>query len=56
VTDISKLGQGFGQYMIQLISELFIRTGQPRSLSEMEPVVAGVFLAVIFFGGASGTT
>ena len=36
MNNISKLGQEFGQYMIQLISELFIGTGQPRSLSEME--------------------
>jgi hypothetical protein len=37
MTNISKLGQEFGQYLIQLIAELMLRTGeQPRSLSDME--------------------
>jgi hypothetical protein len=37
MTNISKLGQEFGQYLIQLIAELMLRSGeQPRSLSDME--------------------
>ena len=37
MTNISKLGQEFGQYLLQLMAELMLRTGeQPRSLSEME--------------------
>jgi hypothetical protein len=34
--DISKLGQEFGQYVLQLTSELLVRTGRAKSLSEME--------------------
>ena len=44
--NISKLGQEFGQYMIQLTSELFLRTGQPRSLSEMERNIRTMLLKV----------
>ena len=37
MTNISKLGQEFGQYLIQLMGELMLRSSeQPRSLSEME--------------------
>lgn len=36
MNNIAKLGQEFGQYVIQLTSELVVRTGQPKSLSEME--------------------
>jgi len=37
MTNISKLGQEFGQYLIQLMAELMLPSGeQPRSLSEME--------------------
>jgi len=46
VNNISKLGQEFGQYMIQLTSELFLRTGQPRSLSEMERNIRMMLLKV----------
>ena len=34
--DIARLGQEFGQYVLQLTSELLVRTVQPKSLSEME--------------------
>lgn len=33
---IAKLGQEFGQYVLQLTTELLVRTVQPKSLSEME--------------------
>jgi hypothetical protein len=33
---MAKVGQEFGQYVIQLTSELLLKTGQPKSLSEME--------------------
>ena len=46
MTNISKLGQEFGQYMIQLTSELFIRRGQPGSLSEMERNIRRMLLKV----------
>lgn len=36
MNNITKLGQEFGQYVIQLTSELLVKTGQPKSLSEME--------------------
>ena len=36
MSDIAKLGQEFGQYVIQLTSELLNKVGQPTSLSEME--------------------
>ena len=37
MTNISNLGQEFGQYLIQLMAELMLRSGeQPRSLSDME--------------------
>lgn len=36
MNNIAKLGQEFGQYVIQLTSELLVRTSQPKSLSEME--------------------
>ena len=37
MTNISKLGQEFGQYLIQLTAELMLRSGeQPHRLSEME--------------------
>ena len=32
----SQLGQEFGRHVIQLTSELLVKTGQPKSLSEME--------------------
>ena len=34
--NIAKLGQEFGQYVLQLTSELLVKTGQPKSLSGME--------------------
>jgi len=46
MNNIAKLGQEFGQYMIQLTSELFIRTGQPSSLSEMERNIRTMLLRV----------
>lgn len=46
MNNISKLGQEFGQYMIQLTSELFLRSGQPRSLSEMEQKIRMMLLRV----------
>jgi hypothetical protein len=46
MNNIAKLGQEFGQYMIQLTSELFIETGQPRSLSEMERKIRTMLLKV----------
>jgi hypothetical protein len=36
MNNITKLGQEFGQYVIQLTSELLVKTGQPKSLSDME--------------------
>jgi hypothetical protein len=36
MSSISQLGQEFGQHVIQLASELLVKTGQPKSLSEME--------------------
>jgi hypothetical protein len=46
MNNIAKLGQEFGQYMIQLTSELFVGTGQPRSLSEMEHKLRQMLLKV----------
>mgnify|MGYP001049715559 CR=1 FL=1 len=46
MNNIARLGQEFGQYMIQLTSELFLRTGQPRSLSEMERNIRAMLLKV----------
>jgi hypothetical protein len=46
MNNIVKLGQEFGQYMIQLTSELFLRTGQPQSLSEMERNIRAILLKV----------
>jgi hypothetical protein len=46
MNNIVKLGQEFGQYMIQLSSELFLGTGQPRSLSEMERNIRTMLLKV----------
>ena len=43
---MGKLGQEFGQYMIQLTSELFLRTGQAGSLSEMERNIRVMLLKV----------
>lgn len=36
MSDIARLGQEFGQHVLRLTSELLVRTGQPKSLSEME--------------------
>ena len=36
MNNIAKLGQEFGQYVIQLTSDLLVRTGPPKSLSDME--------------------
>ena len=36
MNNMAKLGQEFGQYVIQLTSELLVKTGQPKSLSDME--------------------
>ena len=46
MNNIAKLGQEFGQYMIQLTSELFLQTGQPHSLSEMERNIRMMLLKV----------
>jgi hypothetical protein len=46
MNNIAKLGQEFGQYMIQLTSELFVGSGQPRSLSEMEQKIREMLLKV----------
>lgn len=46
MNNIAKLGQEFGQYLIQLTSELFLRTGQPTSLSEMERNIRAMLLKV----------
>jgi hypothetical protein len=46
MNNIAKLGQEFGQYMIQLTSELFVGSGQPRSLSEMEHKIREMLLKV----------
>jgi hypothetical protein len=46
MSDIGKLGQEFGRYMIQLTSELFLRNDQPRSLSEMERNIRTMLLKV----------
>jgi hypothetical protein len=43
---ISELGQEFGQYLIQLTSELFMRAEQPRSLSEIERSIRAMLLKV----------
>jgi hypothetical protein len=43
---ISDLGQEFGQYLIQLTSELFLKTEKPRSLSEMERSIRQMLLRV----------
>jgi len=36
MSSIAKLGQEFGEYVFQVTSELLVKTGQPKSLSEME--------------------
>lgn len=36
MSSLAQLGQEFGQHVIQLTSELMMKTGQPKSLSEME--------------------
>jgi hypothetical protein len=36
MSNIAQLGQEFGQHVIRLTSELLVKTGQPKSLSEME--------------------
>jgi hypothetical protein len=46
MNSIGKLGQEFGQYMIQLSSELFLRSDQARSLSEMERDIRAMLLKV----------
>jgi hypothetical protein len=46
MNSIAKLGQEFGQYMIQLSSELFLRRDQVRSLSEMERDIRAMLLKV----------
>lgn len=43
---ISELGQEFGQYLIQLTSELFLRPEQPRSLSEIERSIREMLLKI----------
>jgi hypothetical protein len=43
---ISDIGQEFGQYLIQLTSELFLRGEQPRSLSEIERSIREMLLKV----------
>ena len=42
--NISRLGQEFGQYLIQLTAELFLGKGEPRSLSEMERNIRAMLL------------
>ena len=46
MNNITQLGQEFGQYMTQLTSELFLRTSQPHSLSEMERNIRVMLLKV----------
>lgn len=46
MNSIAKLGQEFGQYMIQLSAELFLRGDQVRSLSEMERDIRAMLLKV----------
>ena len=46
MNSIGKLGQEFGQYMIQLSSELFLRRDQAQSLSEMERDIRAMLLKV----------
>ncbi len=41
---ISDLCQEFGEYMLQLTSELFLKKEQPRSLSEMEKRLRAILL------------
>lgn len=36
MSSVGQLGQEFGRHVIQLTSELLVKTGQPKSLSEME--------------------
>jgi hypothetical protein len=43
---ISELGQEFGQYLIQLTSELFMRAEPRRSLSEIERSIRAMLLKV----------
>lgn len=43
---ISDLGQEFGEYLLQLTSELFLKKEQPRSLSEMEKRLRAMLLKV----------
>jgi hypothetical protein len=43
---ITDLGQEFGQYLIQLTSELFLRPEQPRSLSEIERGIREMLMKV----------
>jgi hypothetical protein len=42
----SQLGQEFGRHVIQLTSELLVKTGQPKSLSEMERGIRQMLLKV----------
>ena len=43
---ITELGQEFGQYLIQLTTELFLKSEQPGSLSEMERSIREMILKV----------
>ena len=43
---INEIGQEYGQYLIQLTSELFLRPEQPRSLSEIERRIREMLLKV----------
>ncbi len=41
---IAKLGQEFGQYVVQLTGQLLVSNQQPRSLSEMERQIRDMLL------------
>lgn len=47
MSNIAKLGQEFAEYVFQVASELLVKTGQPKSLSEME---RGIRQALIRLG------
>ena len=53
---ISDLGQEFGEYMIQLTSELFLRKEQPHSLSEMEERLRKMLFSASWARRWSGST
>lgn len=46
MNNIAKLGQEFGEYMVKLSAELFLGSGQPNSLSDMERKVRQMVIKV----------